>query len=218
MPSWRKALRAAAYGLFIVPALLIPLFVWGVIRVGHWLVVEDPLEPARAIVVLSGHLPFRAIEAARIYEQGVAPEVWLTIGARPAEQAALKKVGVLYISEEIYSREVLARMGVPTQSIHLLAEPARNTAEEVRVIARELRRAGGNRVILVTSKPHTRRVKATWRTVVGDALQAEVRYATEEPYDPGHWWQNTEDALAVSRESFGLLNVWAGFPVRPDHN
>lgn len=205
-----------AYALLPIPLLLLAIFVWGITRVGQWLIVEDPLEPSRAIVVLGGHLPFRSMEAARIYQRGLAQEVWLTEGARPAEQAALKKLGILYIPEEIYNREVLERMGVPSQSIRLLGDAPRNTAEEILVIARELRKAGGTRAILVTSKPHSRRVKATWRALVGDMLQAEVRYPTDEPYDPSHWWKNADDALAVSREVFGLLNIWAGFPVRPD--
>jgi hypothetical protein len=30
-----------------------------------------------------------------------------------------------------------------------------------------------------------------------------------------HWWRNTRDALAVVREILGLINLWAGLPVRP---
>jgi len=46
--------------------------------VGRWLVVEDPLAKAKAIVLLSGGMPLRAIEAAKLYREGYAPEVWLT--------------------------------------------------------------------------------------------------------------------------------------------
>jgi uncharacterized SAM-binding protein YcdF (DUF218 family) len=196
--------------------LLMVFCAWMVARVGHWLVVEDPLESARAIVVLGGHLPFRALEAARIYHQGLAPEVWLTGGERPSEEAALKKLGVPYIREETYNREVLERMGVPGPSIYLLESPARNTVDELLGVARQLKKVGGQRVILVTSKPHSRRVKATWRALVGDAPRAEVRWTSDDPYNPNRWWENTADALAVSRECLGLLNVWAGFPVQPD--
>ena len=30
--------------------------------------------------------------------------------------------------------------------------------------------------------------------------------------------EETRDALDVSREAFGLMNVWAGFPVQPDRS
>jgi uncharacterized SAM-binding protein YcdF (DUF218 family) len=203
------------YGLFAIPPVILALCVLGVIQIGYWLVVEDPLQPARAVVVLGGQVPFRAIEAARIYQQGLAPEVWLTRGASSAE-LAFNRLGVAYVREETYSRRVLERAGVPSSSICLLEQPTRNTAEELLVVARELQRVGGNRVILVTSKPHSRRVKVTWRVLVGDVPRAEVRWTADDPYNPSHWWQNTEDSLAVSREFLGLLNAWAGFPVRPD--
>jgi hypothetical protein len=61
-------------------------------------------------------------------------------------------------------------------------------------------------------------VQATWAAIVGASPKAIIRYAREEPYDARGWWRNTRDALDVSREFFGLMNVWAGFPVRPDRS
>ena len=187
----------------------------GVGYLGQWLLVADPLERARAIVVLSGRVPFRAMEAASIYRDGWAPEVWITRETQSAEEEALDKLGLSVVRGDTYNREVLERMDVPTGAIRVLEDPVDNTAQEVEVIARELRRTGGDRVILVTSKPHTRRVRATWRALVGDAPRAMVRYTRGEPYHARGWWRHTGDALAVSREVFGLMNVWAGFPVRP---
>jgi len=188
----------------------------GIGGVGHWLVVADPLEQAEAIVVLSGHLPFRAMEAASIFKGGWAPEVWLTSAVQPAKEEALGRLGIGFVREETYNQEVLEHLGVPPKAIRVLNEGVRNTAEEVRVISRELKQAGGNRVILVTSKPHTRRVRAIWRALLGDTPEVIVRYAPEDPYEPRRWWRNTKDALAVSREVFGMMNVWAGFPLRPE--
>lgn len=182
----------------------------------HWLVVSDPLERAQAIVVLGGHVPFRAMEAASLYRQGWAREVWVTRATSVAEEEALARLGVQVVWPDAHERDVLQRLGVPPGAIRLLGEGVENTAQEVRVIARELERIGGDRVILVTSKPHSRRVRATWQAIVGDSPHAIVRHATEDPYDPSRWWRNTRDALAVSREIFGLMNVWAGFPVQPD--
>jgi uncharacterized SAM-binding protein YcdF (DUF218 family) len=201
--------------LLLVLALAGVVVALGVGRVGQWLLVADPLERARAIVVLSGRVPFRAMEAASIYRDGWAPEVWITRETRTPEEAALDRLGLKVVRGETYNREVLERMGVPPGMIRVLDHPVDNTAQEVEVIARELRRAGGDRVILVTSKPHSRRVRATWRALVGEAPRAVVRYTREEPYDARGWWRDTRDALAVSREVFGLMNVWAGFPVRP---
>ena len=202
--------------LLVVLGLVGVLVPVGVSRLGYWLVVTDPLEPARAIVVLSGRVPFRAMEAASIYRQGWAPEVWLTKEVRTSEELALDRLGVNMVRQEAYSREVLERLGVPAHAIRVLNDGVRNTVDEARLVARELGVNGADRVILVTSKTHSRRVRATWSAIVGASPRAAIRYAAEEPYHPGSWWRNTRDALDVSREVFGLMNVLAGFPVRPD--
>jgi uncharacterized SAM-binding protein YcdF (DUF218 family) len=186
--------------------------------VGRWLVLTDRLEPARAIVVLSGHVPFRAVWAATLYKEGLSSEVWISRPVRTAEERAMRHLGLDVSTEEERNQRVLERLGVPSGAIRVLNPGVLNTMEEVEVIAREVRRAGGERVIVVTSGAHTRRVKATWRTRVGDAPQLIVQHPVDEPFDPDHWWRRTRDALDVSREVFGLVNVWAGFPVRPDRS
>jgi len=202
--------------LVVILAVSVAFLAVGVNKLGYWLVVADPLDEARAIVVLSGHLPFRAMEAASIYKGGWAPEVWLTRVSRPVKESALARLGIRVPREEMYNRQVLEQLGVPGQKVRLLNNGVQNTLREVQLIAQELKHAGGEQVILVTSKVHTRRVRATWRAVVGDSLQAIVRYPAEDPYNPDRWWRQTRDALSVSRELFGLMNVWAGFPLRPE--
>jgi uncharacterized SAM-binding protein YcdF (DUF218 family) len=220
-PTARTLVRARARAklalvLGLVAVLIVVLVLWGVRGLGYWLVVADPLEPARAIAVLGGRVPFRAIEAASIYRQGWAPEVWLTKEVRSAEETALDRLGVTVIRADVYNREVLERLGVPSGALRLLSDSVQNTVEETRLIARELRANGADKVILVTSKVHSRRVRAIWSSTVGASPRAVVRYSGEEPYHPESWWRNTRDALDVSREVFGLMNVWAGFPVQPD--
>ncbi len=68
-------------GLLVVVAMYVghPLLLS---VLGEYLVVEQPREQADAILVLSGHAPFRALEAAALYRQGWAPGVRLTRGLR----------------------------------------------------------------------------------------------------------------------------------------
>jgi uncharacterized SAM-binding protein YcdF (DUF218 family) len=188
----------------------------GLSALGRWLVVTDPIDKASAIVVLVGAMPFRAMEAATLYRQGLAPAVWVTQEDRSPRDAALLRLGIRPPHDHEYSREILVRMGVPSSAIRVLDPPILNTMQEIDLLARELRRAGGPRVILVTSKAHTRRVRATWWARVGDSPAAIVRAATDDDYDPERWWRRTGDVFAVSREALGLVNVWMGFPVQPD--
>ena len=181
--------------------------------VGRWLVAEDPLGKASAIVVLSGAMPMRALEAAKLYREGYAPEVWLTHSAEPAE--TLQEMGIPFAGEDHYNTLVLIHEGVPAEAIHVLEPPIVNTADEVKVAASALVRAKGEAVILVTTKVHTRRVRLLWRRLASGQGQAIVRAASGDPFDPGHWWRNTRDALDVVREVLGVLNAWAGLPLHP---
>jgi uncharacterized SAM-binding protein YcdF (DUF218 family) len=199
----------------IIAALLITLIPAGIKGVGRWLIVQDPLDKAAAIVVLGGHFPYRALEGSSLYLSGWAPEVWVTTGVIREDEKRALQIGVQYRREEAYNREALELLGVPAGKIHPLEGKAQNTAEEVRFIAGLLKERKTDRVILVTSKYHSRRLKATWQALVGDSPRAIVRYAREDPFDPGSWWRYTDDALSVIREVFGILNVWAGFPMKP---
>jgi uncharacterized SAM-binding protein YcdF (DUF218 family) len=209
---WLRAVVAlVGFGL-----LLVAVLPSGLNALGRWLMVADPVDKASAIVVLVGYMPFRAMEAAALYHQGWAPEVWVTQEDRSSRDAALRRLGIDPPNDHEYSRDVLVRLGVPSSAIRILDPPILNTMQEIDLLARELRTAGGTRAILVTSKAHTRRVRATWLTRVGGSPAAIVRYTTADPYDPESWWHRTSDVLAVSREVFAMVNVWTGFPVQPD--
>lgn len=194
-----------------VSCVLLALAVVVFFGVGRWLVVEDPVGKARAIAVLSGRMPVRAMEAAKLYREGYAPEVWLTHTSEPGE--SLKSMGIPFEGEDVYNTRVLVHEGVPAGAIHVLEPPIVNTADEVRVISDALGREKDRSVILVTSKPHTRRVRLLWRKLAPAECRAIVRAAAEDPFDTRHWWRSSGDALDVVREVLGIMNAWAGLPL-----
>lgn len=183
------------------------------LNVGRWLEVEDPLRKATAIAVLSGRMPDRALQAARIYEQGYAGRVWLTHSTEPG--ATMAKLSVPFVGEEEYNKEILVHEGVPESAIVILEPPIVNTADEMGTIGGALRKENEGTVIIVTSKVHTRRVRALWNRIAGRDGTAVVRGVSDDSYDSTHWWRTTRDALDVVREVLGLMNTWAGLPFRP---
>jgi uncharacterized SAM-binding protein YcdF (DUF218 family) len=205
MHRFRWRILAAVGGAIALIFLVFLLFV------GRWLVVEDPLEKAQAIVVLSGRMPVRALEAGKLYRTGYAPEVWLT--RNPELETTLAPMGIHYVGEEFYSYRVLMHEGVPPDAIRVLPEPIVNTADEMNAIAKELSKQGGHTVIIVTTKAHTRRVRSLWEKIAGKQGRAIVRAASSDPFQPGHWWRTSGDALDVVREVLGLLNSWGGLPL-----
>jgi uncharacterized SAM-binding protein YcdF (DUF218 family) len=206
----RRLVWAGILAVLMIAAIVVFL------NIGQWLVVQDPLAHADAIVVLSGRLPQRALEAARLYHAGFAEQVWISQPTSPAEE--LKTMKIFYLGEDFYNEKVLLAHGVPVDAIHILDEPSANTEQEVHEIHQVLRENNFHNVIVVTSKPHTRRVRTIWRKVVGSDPRAIVRFTNDDSYDAVHWWRHTHDGLDVVRETLGLLNAWAGFPLRPSQD
>ena len=200
--------------LLVVVAVSAAAF-WALRNLGRWLVVEDDLQRARAIVVLAGLTPFRAMEAAEIYRQGWAPEVWLFKTRLLAADEAFARLGIHRLTEEDYDQQVLQKLGVPPTAIHILEPPTTNTRNEFELLRQELKRQDADRVILVTSPVHTRRSSLIWHVVVGDHPQGILRYDTAEPSDLVHWWRTTQDIQDVGHEVLGLINARLGFVANP---
>ena len=198
-------------GVLIAVILIVGLYVFR--GAGRWLDREDPLSRADIIFVLGGGMPQRAVEAGKVFVQGYAAEVWCSRPDSPADDLA--KLGIHYVGEEDYTRQILVHEGVPETAIRVLPGPVVNTEEELLELGREMRRSGRTTVILVTSPQHTRRVWTLWQKLVGKEPRAWVHGAHEDPFDPDHWWRNTRDVLSVVRETLGLVNAWAGLPVPP---
>ena len=201
--NWRVFSAVGCAGLVLAGVIFL--------GVGRWLVVEDPLVKATAIVVLSGAMPLRAVEAAKLYREGYAPEIWLTHSREPGE--TLEELGIPFSGEDHYNKLVLIHEGVLAEAIHVLEPRIVNTADEIKVVAGALGRESNRTVIFVTTKAHTRRVRLLWRTLAPGQGRAIVRAAAGDPFDPRHWWRTTSDALDVVREVLGLLNARAGLPL-----
>jgi uncharacterized SAM-binding protein YcdF (DUF218 family) len=212
-------LRSAQSHLRVLLAtLLLILLVAGTImfrEVGRWLVREDPLERSDVIVILSGSMPVRAEEAAKVFQMGYAPEVWVS---RPESAAAeLSAMGIAYAGEESYNRDVLVHLGVPATAIRIFPEAIVDTEEEIEEVLQQMSALHKQSVIIVTSPPHTRRVRTLWQKLSDHqpTLKLTVHGAWQDSFDVDHWWRTTHDTSAVERETMGLLNAWMGLPVRP---
>ena len=101
------------FGIVLVGSVELPLFG----GIGSFLIVEDPLAPAAPIIPLGGRLPFREMEAAKLYRDGWAPRVIIVRAALSAEAAALLALQIKKAEEWELSDEVLRQQGVPASAI-----------------------------------------------------------------------------------------------------
>ena len=103
------------------------------------LFVEDPLESASAIIVLSGGIPYRPLGAAQLYTAGWAPRVVLTRARLSKRDYALKAFGLGYPEKHEVSRQILVKLGVPNEAIGVIGGEIHSTVTKAQEVLRELK-------------------------------------------------------------------------------
>ena len=139
LPRWqrRRALPWAA--IILATVLWVGYFYAPILReIASFLIVEDSLRPAAAIVALGGQTPFREMEAAQFYRVGLAKRVFIVREAPNAESDALKELGIEKQQSWEVSRAVLVQQGVPPEAIVVPKGEAVGTLEELQAVYKEL--------------------------------------------------------------------------------
>ena len=176
---------------------------------GRFLVVADPL-PARAdaIVMLAGSIPDRVLETAELYRSGVAPRVVVTRERLREGDAALRAHGVRLPEPDEMSMTALERLGVPAPAIVRLRRRTHSTESEAATIARWACRTRIRRLIVVTSRAHTRRSRLIFSRMLGDRMELTVRPSRFDSFSTRRWWRVRRDAKTVLYEWERLLHYW----------
>lgn len=186
---WRTCL-ASVPGLDVVTQTL-----------ADWLVVADPLQPADAILVLSGHAE-RLFAAYDLYRWGYAPRLLISN----------QRVGRYVFKGQVFpscltAPLILRQLGVPESALLVLQE-ARGTYEEACAAATWMLRRNWRRLILVSSPYHMRRAVLTVRK----QLRASDSKLIARPA-PQSWFGDSQPHDArwlrtVAHEYLGLGYYW----------
>jgi uncharacterized SAM-binding protein YcdF (DUF218 family) len=178
--------------------------------VGGWLVVDDPLSPADAIVVLAGGTPGREIEAAALYRRGLAPRVVLSRPVTPPNHLALMKLGIRAHDWPTEARLVLQGEGVPATAIVALQTVVKRTEAELAVVHETARASGYRRLILVSSSDHGRRLSMIWARQPRPRVEALVHSVHDASFAPDRWWRERRMFELVLHEYLGILALSLG--------
>jgi len=163
---------------------------------GGWLVVEDTLENADAIIVLSDDNFYadRATRAAELYRQNLAPAV-VASGVRLRPYAGIS---------ELMTHDLIER-GVPKERIVPLPQDADNTREEAEAIKGLVAQKGWKSVIIVTSNYHTRRARYIFHQVFPSNTNIAVASARDADFDPSNWYEHRRAVKRFEHEVLGLF-------------
>ena len=197
--------------LFIL--LLIVIFTGTILRtLGRLIVVDENPPHADAVVVLNTGVEYypRLIQAAEIYRQGMAENVVIngnrkTDTLRELEAGGFKTCCPWYTD----SVSILKMFGVPEgKIIRISIEDAYDTVSEADAVGKELIKKEFVKVIITTSKYHTRRAKFIWKKMYENRLTIFMVSAKTDPYDPDNWWKDGRQIRWLLAEYGAWVFYW----------
>ena len=156
----------------------------GWVNLGTWLAVAD--EPGTGDVIICLSSPERIAKAARLYREGAAPQIILTVNKE---------------------KKALTSLGVPENRITLAPEPL-TTYQEALVVAPILRNRGYRSALVVTDPYHLRRVRWTFEQVFKNQSISMAYIASDLPWEGQGWWKFKEEKLIVYSELSKLAWYW----------
>lgn len=202
----RRLLRRAAIvlaALLLVSTIVLP-------RLGPWLVVDDPIEPADAIIILGGTMYERQLEAVDLHKQGLAPRIYLFREIADWGEVELIARAISYRRIVDMQIDVMQQLGVPRDQIEILDE-ANSTADEADHVYALVTGRQLSRVIIVTSKQHTRRARLVMnRRLSGTGVKAMVRFTRYDRSDAERWWEDRSTLRFTLFETQRLVAYWIG--------
>ena len=174
---------------------------------GHWLIEEDRPQAGDLIVVLGGSPAVRAMAAADYFEEGLAPLVFLSRGG--LEEAELVKgMNLEDTGNWGLTRKILLERGVPPDKIIMDAVHVDSTLDEARRVKIFLDGRARTKLLLVTSRYHSRRAAAIFRGILGDRAEVISLPSKYDPFDPDNWWRHRTMAKRAVLE-FQKMFLWS---------
>jgi uncharacterized SAM-binding protein YcdF (DUF218 family) len=192
--------------IFIVAVLGVAVALYAGVQLGTFLYAEDQLHPADAICVLAGTRIERPLEAADLYLKGWAPRLVLTEEVPDPGAAALKQRGIDVPTNAHTARDVMIKLGVPATAVEIVSPIDNGTVHEANTLRQVCVSRKWKRIIVVTSKFHTRRAGFAVRRALKDSgVDVVMRGSTYDRADPHHWWRTRTDVRWTASESLKLL-------------
>lgn len=172
---------------------------------GRHLDAETPPKEADVAVVLSGGFPFRPMEAAELYREGIVRRIIVDEERSPDGTDRLRHLGITLPTAAAVSVKVLMRLGVPASAIDVIANPSDSTRDEACFVSAYLRERRIRSVLLVTSRAHTRRALVIFRYLLPDQVTVHARGARDDGFDPAGWWRRRASVRDLVYEYQKLL-------------
>lgn len=171
---------------------------------GQALVMDSPLSPADAIVVLATGVEYypRLIEAARIWQKGFARQIIINGNRKTDTVRKLEDMGfepACHWCED--HLRILSIFDVPENKVQCIsAEDAYDTVSEAEFVGNKLLLSGYTKLIITTSKFHSKRAYHIWKDLFQQKAKISIVSAKEDPFQPDAWWKSGRQVKWVLSE------------------
>jgi uncharacterized SAM-binding protein YcdF (DUF218 family) len=197
-------LRKFIVSIVIIFLLVILFFVFRIPvmkAAGNFLIIEDSLHRAEAIFILSGDPFDRGRQAKILYDEGYAP-LLVTTGENVSHN--LKALDIYYPEADL-TKYYLINNGVDSTKIVTLRKGT-STIEESDVIINYAKENSLNKIIIVSSMFHTRRIHNFFHPKFDrENIQLIVKGAPSSLYNEQEWWKKEEGLIMVNNEYIKLV-------------
>lgn len=184
--------------LFLISLLAGGLFRNAVLQaVGSLLIAEDPLERADAIFLLGGGSYDRGREAAKLFGEKYADFIISTGGQI---SGTLKSLDMPYKEAMVSKIGMVKNHQLDPESI-IAIEEGTSTREEAALILKYCQQREFSKIIILSSKFHTRRVGCVFKPLFEEnGIELMVHGAPSSKYDEDEWWKKEEGMIMVNNE------------------
>lgn len=164
-------------------------------------IIDEPVSPADAIVVLGGGVNTRTFAAAEYYQRKLSARI-LIPRVKPSPVEAL---GLIKSHTEL-CREVVVAKNVPNTAIHLIGTDVSSTWEEATALRKWALDENASHLIIPTEFPYTRRLR--WimdQTFEGTKTKVTITAIEPLEYNRSNWWTTEEGLINVQNELLKYL-------------
>ncbi|MBI3769567.1 MAG: hypothetical protein HY271_13910 [Deltaproteobacteria bacterium] len=206
--SRRRGVRAPIVALAL--ALVLATLWLGrrplLIAMGSALLAEDALTPVDVIVVSNAAARIDALEAARLYREGVSRRLIIPEWVVDPLDAEMRRLGVPYLDTTSLVRTILERSGVPAAAITVVPGPVEGTDDEVAVAAEYVRTEELQSVLYLVPRTHSARARWLLRRLLPAPTRVVVRSGRLDGYTADGWWRSRDHSRDVMSEYLRWLN------------
>lgn len=197
--------------IFLSSTVLLLCFIYRttlLCAIGDFLISEDRLEKADAVFVLGGDSYDRGNYAAEIYRMGYVSQI-VCLGENVP--TIFKAIGISYSESEVTKINIVSpfsdsvsithlRKPIPDSSVIILKQGT-STKEEMDAIKEFCHKNNFKKIILVSSRFHTGRVRMISEKIFENSgIELLIAGAPSSFYREEEWWKSEEGLIMVNNE------------------